>query len=77
MPAGSPAVAGHLLATAVANLAQASFGPLQLFKDLPALQPLLSALEVCNSSLATVRPERTHATQLMEDACYGTNTYVN
>ena len=46
VPAGSPAIAGHLLATATANLAQASFGPLQPFKDLPALQPLLSALEV-------------------------------
>ena len=46
VPAGSPAVAGHLLATAMANLAQASFGPLQPVKGLPALQPLLSALEV-------------------------------
>ena len=46
VPAGSPAVAGHLLATAVANMAQASFGPLQPFKGLPALHPLLNALEV-------------------------------
>ncbi len=45
-PAGSSAVTGHLLATATANLAQASNGPLQPFKGLPALQPLLSALEV-------------------------------
>jgi hypothetical protein len=37
---------GHLLATAVANLAQASFGPLEPFQGLPALQPLLDALEV-------------------------------
>lgn len=46
VPAGSPAVAGHLLATATANLAQAAFGPLQPSTGRPALQPLLSALEV-------------------------------
>ena len=46
VPAGSPAMAAHLLATAVANLAQASFGPMQPSEGVPALQPLLSALEV-------------------------------
>ena len=46
VPAGSPAMAAHLLATAVANLAQASFGPMQPFEGVPALKPLMSALEV-------------------------------
>ena len=53
VPAGSPAMAAHLLATAVANLAQASFGPMQPFEGVPALKPLLSALEVIHCPLCT------------------------
>ena len=49
VPAGSPAMAAHLLATAVANLAQASFGPMQPFEGVPALKPLMSALEVISA----------------------------
>ena len=60
VPAGTPGAAGHLLATAVANLAQASFGPLEPFRGLPALQPLLDALEVimspcCDATLMCMR----------------------
>lgn len=64
-PAGSPAITGHLLATATANLAQASFGPLQPFMGLPALQPLLSALEVGTASadMAAFSISRTHGTR--------------